>query len=558
MLKEGSTNHYKEQLKLNEILLNDLYSFIEKKVDKKLSIKEKEDIKKDFFDYLMDSELEKEYTVLISEYILSITTKEEYLSIINKIKEGILIYEGICFSGNVNETGKWNTRINLYLEQEILFFIVGYNGKVHKEMYGEMLSYIREINTSAQGGNKFINLYYDQEVKQEIDSYFSAAEIMLSNHEAPDPSKKPMVYILEGAKTKSDIAEKKAKFYAELDRKGIKLFRYSYYQEDNYKYSLINQEIIDKAYEESEGKEKDYVAKCCDKINYIEILRRGNNKGFDKVGHLLLTANGVILRNAVSEDFLVKGDVPKATTIDFLMNKFWFELKKGFGKGSIPKTLNIISRAQIALSYLTNDKISSIYEEVKDKYKNGEISDEESVRIVAELRSYSKTPEEIDSDYFDDMSEILEYEVATRIEEMKREEIEKKENQRKIVNLEGTIEELKEKNLLEAEEHKQREEKNKKEFERELEEKEKEKRNIQEELNFIKSKQEAEERKKQKIRKRVKRILVAVITIIIVSALFFGLYKIGNIEESISGPISVGIGIVALAVQIIMYIKKDK
>lgn len=89
-----------------------------------------------------------------------------------------------------------------------------------------MLSYIREINSKCPKDNKYINLYYNQDVKLEIDAYFSAAEKLVESNEAPDPSKKPMMYILDGAKTKSDIVQRKTLFYGELERKGIKLFEY--------------------------------------------------------------------------------------------------------------------------------------------------------------------------------------------------------------------------------------------------------------------------------------------------------------------------------------------
>lgn len=191
-------------------------------------------------------------------------------------------------------------------------------------------------------------------------------------------------------------------------------------------------------------------------------MRKGKNKGFDNVKHLLLTANGVILHNAHTDSFLIKGDVPKATNLDFLMNKFWFDLNKGFGQGAVPKTLNIISRAQIALSYLADDKISKIYEEVKQKYKEGEISDTEAVKIVAELRSYSKTPDEIDCGTIDEMNNILEYEVTARINEIKREEIEKKQDKERIENLEDTIKSLQESFRIESETREKREEENKK------------------------------------------------------------------------------------------------
>lgn len=58
--------------------------------------------------------------------------------------------------------------------------------------------------------------------------------------------------------------------------------------------------------------------------------------------------------------------------MDFLLDKFWFELNKGFGKSASPKTIDMVSRARMVLSLLTTNKISKAYDDIKNNYENGE------------------------------------------------------------------------------------------------------------------------------------------------------------------------------------------
>lgn len=48
-------------------------------------------------------------------------------------------------------------------------------------------------------------------------------------------------------------------------------------------------------------------------------------------------------------------DIPFAKDIDFITNKFWFKLKKGFSnKSSLPKSFDVVTKAQIILSSQLN------------------------------------------------------------------------------------------------------------------------------------------------------------------------------------------------------------
>lgn len=154
---------------------------------------------------MIDGQVDSKYSIYISKFILNVSVDTQYISIINKIKEEQLIYEGICYNGNINELGKLTTKLDIYLEQEVLCYNAGYNGDVHKDMYRELLGYIEEIYSGYRGEKRFINLWYSSDTKDEVEAYFAAAEKIIENGEVADPSRKPMISILEKTKTRSDV-----------------------------------------------------------------------------------------------------------------------------------------------------------------------------------------------------------------------------------------------------------------------------------------------------------------------------------------------------------------
>ncbi len=517
---------YYKQSQQNENLLKSLYKYIEQEKNMKLPETDKVKIKEQFIDYLMNEDVSDEYSLLISNYIMKVSVNSEYLAIINKIREGNLIYEGICYSGNLNEIGKWDTKLDIFLEQEVLFYIAGYNGEVHQEIYTEMLNYVKEINSNCKKSEPYIKLWYSEDVKIEIDLYFAAAEKIIENREIVDPSKKPMLYILKNAKSKSDVATTKAKFYTLLERNNIKIFKYDYYDQENHQYSIVDTEVYDEISQLNPREEDKYVQKCVDKLNYIEILRKNNNNGFDNVRYILLTANSVILKSAYSATMYKKGEVPKATDIDFLIDRFWFKLNKGFGKGATPKSLNVVSRASIILSFIAGDKISQLYNQIRDKYNNEEIDEKEVQNLIVMLRSCPAIPDEIcESDVSEKLNELNDFDINMKLEEMRREELERISDKKRIKELETEIDNLKEDR-----------EKTKEYADSKI-------KKLCDDNNFLKKKIEKieisienENIKKEQKKKKLRKWLALLVSGLIV---FFLLIYAFKLEKSVSGVLSV-------------------
>ena len=161
--------------------------------------------------------------------------------------------------------------------------------------------------------------------------------------------------------TESDVISKKAHFMQMLRSKGIvKQADYNYYSEENRRYNLEEQELIDK-YNITAEKMR-YIKH----LNYVNILRRG--EGYTRVKdceHILLTETGRILQ--MSKEFVDKeGQIPLAINMYLLTNRLWYDLNKGFNTDSFPASFDILLKSKIVLSSLVTKSIADKYEEAKN------------------------------------------------------------------------------------------------------------------------------------------------------------------------------------------------
>lgn len=106
------------------------------------------------------------YTQYFHEFVLAIEEDPVLMDTLRVVKEGTLIYEGIRYSNNINETGSWNSRLCLVLDTEILFAIGGYNSILYQAMYSELDKYLKEINRGSAINAPKIRLCYFAETKK--------------------------------------------------------------------------------------------------------------------------------------------------------------------------------------------------------------------------------------------------------------------------------------------------------------------------------------------------------------------------------------------------------
>ena len=244
------------------------------------------------------------------------------------------MYSGIKYNTNLSEIGSWITDLTIFLETEILFHFAGFNGEVYQRLWLDFFNYIKEVNRKHPNR---IKLKYFQEVKGEINKFFKKAEYIVEGKDKVNPRVTAMMSIIDGCSSKADVVSKKAEFYRQLGLASIKEDDFSdYFNERYHKHNIEDQNILLNLTKDLDIEDPSPYLRF---LNFVSIRRRdANENNFDNIKYILLSGNSKTIRIAWNENIKAYGQVPLATTLSFLTNKFWFKLNKGFGQGNFPST----------------------------------------------------------------------------------------------------------------------------------------------------------------------------------------------------------------------------
>jgi hypothetical protein len=446
--RENNYFHFDQSLKnrqlninsdFNEIsksqnqVIEDIYTYIGAKKRITLEPSDKKEILENVFHFLMDNGYSEKYSDLISAYVLTKEHDTNFRELLNSIKEGLILYQGINYTADINQLGSWNNDLTIYLATEHLFNALGYNGILYKEIFDDFNKLVYEINSSHKNTKrKKIELKYLEETKIEIDNFFQTAESIKKGNKTLDPSKLAMETILKKSNSLSDIKTLRVQFDIELKRLGIQFQDFNFSVDKTAQYNVVDQNAIDELKKISEEKGRYFNEDNCqyyfNLFTKINTFRTGvNNNRFEKCGHLYVTetafAKYLAHNNLVKfEDY----DTPFAKDIDFVTTRFWFTLKKGFSnKQSLPKSFDVITKAKIILSSHLTNGISKSYENLLADKKSGKLTDEEAIARSYSLREKPNTPEEINIDNLDDALDFILNE--NHLEDFYREKVRKEQ-----------------------------------------------------------------------------------------------------------------------------------
>ncbi|WP_299800675.1 hypothetical protein [uncultured Maribacter sp.] len=417
---------YLEKRSLYKKTEKEFIDFIEEKRETTLSKPEKNKIRDNINHYLLGNGINEPYTQDISEYIIQNKGNKEFTDRLNIVKEGVVLYTGVRYTADLNELGTWNKPLTIFIGTELLFNFLGYDGDIYKEIFMDFLKLVREINqaSTSKGQSKKIQLKYFNETEKDIHSLFHVASLIIENKTSLDPSRTAMKEIVNGCQSKSDIIVKRNKFFIDLKTSGIQLEEdKDYYSNPDFNVEGTN--VIDAILLQSKTTNKRFDEEYCkDNIKLftkINVLRKGiSDRGFENCKYILLTGNGYIHYLANSPSIKVNPkDIPFATNLDFITDKFWFTLKKGFGKSEdTPKSFDVITKAQMVLSSQMNNTVQEKYTALNEKFKNGEITKEEAISLTYDLRESTLKPEEItEVNLKNSLSFINDYSIENHLKE---------------------------------------------------------------------------------------------------------------------------------------------
>ena len=218
-IKEGNfIEDYKNAMNNNEKIIDELCEYVTEQRGL-LFPQEREILIKDFCNFLLENSNGNNYSDLISAFILKKSEMKDDHQI-RLIKEGAILYAGINFNSNVSDRSVWKDDINIYVENEILFHLAGYNGEVFEKIAKDLISLIREMN--SKGKKSVIHICYFKEVEREIDDFFLRAQRIVKGEDSLSIDNYAMTKIVEGCKTESDVVMKKSDFMNLITRYGIK------------------------------------------------------------------------------------------------------------------------------------------------------------------------------------------------------------------------------------------------------------------------------------------------------------------------------------------------
>lgn len=379
------------------LLISQLHEYIELKNNKKLSDKDKNDIEHALSNFILDNRVDNGYSDFISAFIIENKNNVEFINTWDTIREGVVLYTGLKYNPNL-QTKIWNTNLTIYVNMEIIFHFAGYNGTLYKTLIDDLHSLIKEINAKQ----KYIHLKYLPETKNEIESFFYSAENII-NKGSTAIVRPAMRDIINGCKCSADILIKKEKLFILLSTSGIIEENVEdIYKTENHKFNITTSELYDKY------QEVDDIEDITKKLNYISIKRgEREQNNFENIGYILLTESRHINLVAWDETIKEQGQVPLATNMQFLTNKFWFKLNKGFGQKDCPISFKITTKAQILLSSHLTEKIKNSYVELQQQIENGFITEDIALKVLCELKTRSKLPEELQDENMNDILSSL-------------------------------------------------------------------------------------------------------------------------------------------------------
>lgn len=387
----------------NQKILESLYTFVESKSGKILSAHEKSELSNNFCSFIVDDSNPSQYGEYISQFIIKNTNDNEFVEQLNQIRQGVVIYVGLNYNADFHNIDKLDTPLYIYLDTEIMFHMFGLNGELYKNLFDEFYDLVQEINNKAR--KQIIRLRYFAENRDEIESYFRAAERIVRKEEQLNPSKQAMRNIVNGCIDASQVVEKKTVFFKALAEKDIILdSQNNYYDKEvNWEFLIDSKPFYENIDDDTTEKDIDRKVKL---LNYISIKRGYKNTTiFRTVGHILLSANKVTFN--ISRKVKEENSIPLATNLSFLTNRFWLTLNKGLSGLSTLRSINIISKAQIALSSRINDNVGRLYFQFIEEDKQGKFDFEQKKATLAELHISTVSPDDLTADNTDAYTDVL-------------------------------------------------------------------------------------------------------------------------------------------------------
>lgn len=414
-------------------IVDEIYSFYISHYPKPERTEEevKSGISSSLYNFFLDNAYNNGYTDVIGAFIIFNEHNKDIIDKISEIKEGVILYTGIRYTDTNSTSGRWTNNITFYLDTELLFSAFGYNGEIEKKMFDEFYELVEGINKSSNIKNKkIIRLRYFEETKIEIDKFFEVAVEIVNGKNTTYPGNSAMPKITEGCLYKSDVKDKYLTFFDYINNSlNIEEEKTAYYEGQFNEYNIDEAGLAEHFNQKFDSLSIDNIEKTLKLLNYINIKRKGVNRvSFDDSKYVLITGKNFVMNMVADEKVRNIAPTYWATTIQFVTNRMWFRLNKGFGKDIAPIAFNVVASAQVLLAAQMKNKVTKSFAKFKEEAKEGKLTEDQIKIQYAGYRQDTIDADSINSSNVQDvLSDIISedyYEKHLREEALLRQQIE--------------------------------------------------------------------------------------------------------------------------------------
>lgn len=395
---------FSESQRAQEGLSFQLVAHVETQCNCTLSESEKTELVDDFIAHLKGSPRQNQNFPFIGHFILSIETNAPAKEILENTRQGLILFDGLRYSAE-HLNAHLSTNLTIYIDTEILFSAVGYHGELRKKLFLDFFSLVTELNEKAKKDSGKILLRYFDETAREVHNYFDAAVAITEKRARPEPNKQAMRHIVNGCANGADVIAKRVQFFNQLARYKIRQDEIKHYYNQP-EYNIESQAALAALSKELDC-EQDKAAQILKQFSHINVLRRGESKPYLEVsGFILLSDRNLTRAAAFSRTItgLNGKTVPFSTDLDYITERLWFKLNKGFSSPlAVPTAFDIVARTRIVLSSQLGTKVAHEYQRLVEEHKKegSDMTDELLAQFVHDLMEKIRQPEDVTNDSLD-------------------------------------------------------------------------------------------------------------------------------------------------------------